>query len=1250
MMSFHSGDDSDGNASLSLLTNLVADRAAEHPDATAIALFLGAGADISSGGLTFAQLKRAAVEQIVRDRLFLATTERQLEEQFELLFEKHTAARDRGILIDHLLHRMNELDPSDAYKLLVLLAEAGGIDAVITTNFDVMLERAETLLDCNVFEVRTTGMNRPFWPAGMPTRRKAPYLKLHGDLGTRVVTHLTEKELREGRYESTLLDYLRTVAATHDMVFAGYSGNDPVLANVIGEATAGGSHRVFWVNVTPPDAASSLHVALHGRAQFIAATFDKLIATIARPVLQKPRYGASKMAYIRSLFEWRVEHSNATYLNAYSNSPAHVPLTVTPRPEVERAVRTFLASERPLAILAGPSGYGKTTLGIRLADEFQTQASRYVVLLTAKSLDPPNIEAHLSERLGGLGPRQPFSIASLETWLHEQKAQLLIFIDALNEYRSDLDDCATLLRNIIRLCYYLPDKPTSAIRIIATIRQETWNSVIARVDLGALRQVLWTPSQIAGAIEAIPIGLLTDGELRSALERLRSANRTKIRFDDLSPMAVERLRDPFLLAAIASASSISGLSGPTSSLYRVIYHAMLSNNGVGLDAATLEDALARVALIAAESKQEVARRKDLTPESLRGDLHRAALDLGILIEQSDNFLRFRHDRLHEYFLSVALSLPEGPRLGTLSELRDYLQATKHNPKARSAARMHFAYDVGERFRLIEEAMLIRRTGMSDFSETDRELLFGFAREVIYELCESNPPVATRYIRAGIRAAAEGRLDNEHLRTLVQTAASLPNDAAIPALAAAAVAGDDLAATEASIYAVDKLLRRYLTENCPGIDFSTATPYEMFLADASVQPWRQLGRVMRFLSRAGPDNLHPAEYSAVTAAIAPLAREVSSRPWSKKDVTSFTEYYLRNTDRLLFNATPDDFHDFFRNDARHELASILADLRSGETLQLHHLDMMKPYTESMDFVARPMNVEFNICTLLFILSGFNDFDATLALWEQQYDTFTNQTSPVAIDYYQGVLIYLHSLFNVPYDNRFAEYEERVLRDWPSILRFTPGLLRGRIRGFRDEFDMIFEDGFGVISPYGLLLPPRRRKEMTYEDYARLENFSSRTEPLPLYSRYLRLFLTEGRNDEILQMLQALNEVIVAWPIEGLATLRDAIGVSDPNVHTAVVRVLAEAYCRHPTETVRFLRATGSALNDVDLQEIKIRRDPRIGRRQVSQQEWSRIGYYFLRDRSTVRRLLDCLQVFIDSTNFESAVARVLQTLEITSARR
>src|SRR5947209_12748300 len=118
--------------------------------------------------------------------------------------------------------------------------------------------------------------------------------------------------------------------------------------------------------------------------------------------------------------------------------------------------------------------------------------------------------------------------------------QLIVFVDAVNEYNTDLNECARLLRNIVRLCYYLPERQ-SAVRILATIRQETWNSILPRLDTGALRQLLWSASEIDGTIEAISIGPLTDDELKDALGRLRAHSKADIRYEDLSPTAVERL-------------------------------------------------------------------------------------------------------------------------------------------------------------------------------------------------------------------------------------------------------------------------------------------------------------------------------------------------------------------------------------------------------------------------------------------------------------------------------------------------------------------------------------------------------------------------------------------------------------------------------------------------------------------------------------------------------------------------------------
>ena len=163
-------------------------------------------------------------------------------------------------------------------------------------------------------------------------------------------------------------------------------------------------------------------------------------------------------------------------------------------------------------------------------------------------------------------------------------------------------------------------------------------------------------------------------------------------------------------------------------------------------------------------------------------------------------------------------------------------------------------------------------------------------------------------------------------------------------------------------------------------------------------------------------------------------------------------------------------------------------------------------------------------------------------EARFDV--NASPPIEIDFLHAALVYLHVLHNVPYDaGRFADFEGRILQGWPDVLLFRPGLSRGERRGFQDLFDRVFEDGFGVIYPYGVLRPSERRRASTYKDYLR-EMRAERASQLPLYTKYLEGFLASGRIEEALQVLQALAGVIVLWPMEGLLTLRGVIGYPDP----------------------------------------------------------------------------------------------------------
>jgi hypothetical protein len=152
-----------------------------------------------------------------------------IDEDFDSLFLT-LQPDERALLVEGIFRRMRPLVPSDAYKLLVLLAEAGGVDAIITTNFDSMLERAQELLGRNLFQVYAPGLARPYAVSdGQFDPPQKPYLKLHGDVAARSVLFLTSADLKSPVYDSSTTEFLTSILRTHDLVFAGYGGKIQLL-------------------------------------------------------------------------------------------------------------------------------------------------------------------------------------------------------------------------------------------------------------------------------------------------------------------------------------------------------------------------------------------------------------------------------------------------------------------------------------------------------------------------------------------------------------------------------------------------------------------------------------------------------------------------------------------------------------------------------------------------------------------------------------------------------------------------------------------------------------------------------------------------------------------------------------------------------------------------------------------------------------------------------------------------------------
>jgi hypothetical protein len=1230
---------------LASLVRLIADRAA-NPLAhrTKICFLLGAGADISSGGLSFAELKRQAVEEFTKRPLFDVTLPEEIDARFEDLFGR-LQPDDRALLVEAIFRRMQPLRPSDAYKLLVLLAEAGGIDAVVTTNFDVMLEQAQHELGRDPFQVFAPGLARPYLltDSRYELPRK-PYLKLHGDIACRSVTQLTSEELNYANYDSSMLELLVSILQTHDLIVAGYSGYDAALARVIADAVSTTTNRVYWCNPHPPSIHSALYSALADRTRVVRISFDDLLMEVSRPVLERPSLARSEPTFLRCLFDWRVEYANREYIKTYGERSGKPMVDVFARRRlIEDRLTAFLLTNRPLAIVTGPSGFGKTTLGIRLHKVWGTNGPTRIFLIRSQTLpESGDVEQHVAEQLGGLGAHGPFSFFRLEHWLAEHNLRFVLFIDGINEFNPDLARCVHLFRNILRVCYFLAET-NSRLRVVVTVRQESWNAMLPHLDSAQLRKTLWSEEESPQSFSTIACGALTDEELNDALTRLRDHGYASIATERLSPAAADQLRDPYLLGMISEAAHHGLPPVPSAGIYRRAFEEKLRRRGSFIDLATLNDILSSLALNGLKSKQDRFREIDIHPATHRGEIVRLMKDLHVFVDAGDGFLQFDHDRTFQYFLALGLASGAEPSLETTDDLLRFLRRFKTQGKAIAAARLFFQLRPGERFDLISGALGLLDARDDRYGSSDREILFSFAREVVVEMAEQGEPLVEQYLGDAIDAGRSGVVGEHRMRTVVQAAASLPVQKAVPLLSRVAHAKSYLARTEANIFAIDKVVKQYLSSGCPPLDLFQDEPYASFFNEPSITRWQKLGRLIGLAAQLGPDNTHPDEYRNVlrvlNAALDRLSQESSP---DVIDAQTFADFFLENCDRLLFNATPGGIESFFDHPCREEFKVLLERLAAGGVVTEHEVDGFAAYTQSLQ-----VDVAYHLCHIFYILSGLNDLEATLRVAEARFEAFSNDTPPVEVDFYQGVLVYLHIVHALPYDElRFGPWEEVVLRSWPDVLLFAPGAERGERRGFQDLFDRIFEDGFGVIYPYGILMPGIRRRRSHYAEYRRdlaAETFTQ----LPMYSKYLEAFLRAERIEEALQILQALGGVIVVWPTEGLLTLRGVIGYHEPRIRRATIRILAEAFNRHPEETMHFLKTSGAALSDEDLLEIKIRQDARVGRRQIEAEEWARVGHFLLRRPAAREQIVLCLRVLLRAPTFQAAVTEILQVLGLSS---
>lgn len=287
--------------------------------ATSHALFLGAGASVSSG-IPSAQ---ACIWEWKRD-LFL-TNNPGLEEQFAELslpsvqrrvqqwldaqgmYPQHGAADEYGFYIRACFpiaddrraffqEKVRGAQPHIGYRLLCHLAKADLVRSVWSTNFDGLPARAAANFSLTPFEVGIDTQGRVARPA---SAGELLCVSLHGDYRYDELKNTPEElQRQEEALRRALIDELRQ----RTLIVCGYSGRDGSIMEALHAACAEqGTGALYWCgygdgDVPEPIARLIAHARAHGRQAFYvpALGFDDLMTRLALHCLEGERREAAR--------------------------------------------------------------------------------------------------------------------------------------------------------------------------------------------------------------------------------------------------------------------------------------------------------------------------------------------------------------------------------------------------------------------------------------------------------------------------------------------------------------------------------------------------------------------------------------------------------------------------------------------------------------------------------------------------------------------------------------------------------------------------------------------------------------------------------------------------------------------------------------------------------------------------------------------------------------------------------------------
>lgn len=1192
---------------------------------------------VLGGGASLQKAKRDFLQHFATVQPTASWSPSELDARFDRYLEEGLPASQRAAALDFLSHQFEALQPSDSYKLLVLLAKEGLLDAVVTTNFDNLLEAAERELGLSVFQTYAAGVSLPFVAGDqllLPSRPK--YLKLRGDLEAKVVTGLTSEQARGAGYAPALSLLLRNILGTHQVLFLGYSGHDASFARELQEAGLL-PEPVYWCGSEPLDASSPLGAALTGaKVEHVRCAFDEALTAIADASLSKSALLPADIGFIEPLVAQRIRRANQNFLENYAFPERRDRASlIRGRAGAMDAVSQFRSNtERPLLILVGESGLGKTSLLVRLHDASFAGSFPEVLLLSARSFTTTEVEREVAEALGYLSENSAAVVYQLSTWLRKKGLQLLVAVDGLNEFASLEDRCIDLVKRLVRLARWL--QPHATIRIIATIRPRSWQDVYSRLDTYELRRLLWSNSRFDDSVGVVRLQELRGAELKALYHSYAEHYAVETPFRHLRSHERQLLSDPYLLAlAMAQHRSLGRHSLAFDSFERLIKDRLIGAFGSS-EGRRVETALARLVGKAFRVQAVAFTDADLEAVGLSDADCSKLLDSRILTTLARGTYGFWHERLQQAFLTKAIVEQGALEIGSKQELAEMLVHARQNDVLSAALRETFVHMRAEDSTFEMGLVVgILRSGVDagTGADTERRACWHFANDVLLGIASAKPgrflELARGLLPSGEAASETGQLKE----ALIRASSVLPLGDRLR-FHQILLESNDPAVLEISSGLRMKSLSLYLLEKEEKVQAILEDPVmSPFFRSEGSAGWGAVARCLGIISQLGPDNTSAEEWQRISRCIREAARQLAEQveddPSGRKE---FIEYTLAHAHRFLFNSDFRIAEAFYMAPSRRFFAGMFHKLRGGEGLTIDDLEGMRPFVRDLS-----QSADFIICNLLVCLSIEVEGEQTMSALDELARRLSKEAEAAEVDFFLSAVFCALFVSGKSPHHRVESYTKMFMQAMPDTLLDNPGLERGRRRGrFVDPFDQQFEDGFNPLAFYFYSAPANERRRYDYLTY---QNLDAEHDFVPLYWEWLERFEDEANRQGAVRIVHALGQMVSLWPKEGLHALERLLARTEPIIRRAIVRVLAEAYVSSPGETRQVLERAAGTFSYAEESEIRWRSELRLEERTLEQLQWARVLFFFRSAEPTRDLIWKWTEALVTSTSFPEALSTI-----------